>query len=109
MLTSLDKCDLFVSEHILEETAVHLADKFRMPTETVLQIIAFLRTEATLIEPASIPVDACRDSDDLPVLGTAQAAEADYLVSGDKDLLVMEHFGKTEIITPRQLYEILRA
>ena len=46
---------------------------------------------------------------DVPVLGTAQAAHADFLVTGDKDLLILKRFGNTAIVTPRQFYEKLAA
>ena len=29
-----------------------------------------LRTYITVVEPLKVPADACRDADDLPVLGT---------------------------------------
>lgn len=109
MQTCLERHDLFTSEHLLRETAEHLADKYRMKKEPIAEIIELLREESTLVEAAGVPADACRDPDDLPVLGTAQAAEADYLVTGDKDLLVLLRFGKTEIVTPRQFYEKLLA
>ena len=81
----------------------------KLPTGEVEKIVAFLRTESTIIEPATVTHDSCHDPADLPVLGTAQAAGADYLVTGDKDLLVLQRFGKFEIISPRKLYERLHA
>ena len=53
---------------------------------------------AEIVEPASIPEDTLRDCADAPVLGTFLAANADYLITGDKDLLaVADQFS---IITP---------
>lgn len=44
-------------------------------------------------------VSACRDQKDNFLLSLAQDGEADFLLSGDQDLLVLEQFGKTQIIT----------
>jgi predicted nucleic acid-binding protein len=50
---------------------------------------------------------AVRDSDDDAVLGTAIAGEADYLVTGDEDLLSLSTFRDVAIVTPRQFLAIL--
>ena len=49
-----------------------------------------------LIEVASI-VTICRDSKDNFLLALAKDGKADYLLTGDKDLLELKKFGKTKI------------
>lgn len=49
----------------------------------------------------------CRDPKDDYLLALAQEAKADYLLTGDKDLLVLEYIGKTQIITVSFFEEIL--
>lgn len=44
-------------------------------------------------------VDICRDSNDNFLLELAKDSKADYLLTGDKDLLELKKFGKTRIIT----------
>jgi predicted nucleic acid-binding protein len=44
----------------------------------------------------------CRDPKDDFILECAQTGNADLIVTGDKDLLSLERFGATEILTPRQ-------
>jgi len=44
---------------------------------------------AEVVEPAAEADEALRDSADQMVLGTLRAAKADYLITGDKDLLVL--------------------
>ena len=58
--------------------------------------------------PVHVSEDACRDKDDLPLLGLAQAASADCIVTGDKDLLVLERFGSIPIYSPRAFADSLR-
>jgi putative PIN family toxin of toxin-antitoxin system len=54
---------------------------------------AILRTldrVGAFVSPALIPADIIRDKKDHHIVGTAIAGNADYLVSGDKDLLVIQ-------------------
>ena len=46
-----------------------------------------------------------RDPDDDKFLGCAKDAKALYIVSGDKDLLVLEKFEDVEIITAKAFWE----
>ena len=43
-------------------------------------------------------VNICRDEKDNFLLALAQDSEADFLLTGDKDLLVLNPFGKTQIL-----------
>ncbi len=49
-----------------------------------------------------------KDQDDAIYLETVQACGADYLVSGDSDLLSLKMFGKTQIVSPKEFVEVLR-
>ena len=53
----------------------------------------------------------CRDPDDDAILGTAVAGNADCIVTGDSDLLVLERFQDVDIISPSEFaeYEVGRA
>ena len=54
-----------------------------------------------MIEPRT-QVKLSRDPDDDKFLGCAKDAKALYIVSGDKDLLVLERYENIEIITARE-------
>lgn len=49
--------------------------------------------------------DLCRDPDDNKFLDCARDSKALYIVSGDKDLLVLEHYENTDIITAKEFCE----
>ena len=54
-------------------------------------------------------VDVSPDSADNFLFALAQASQADYLVTGDKaDVLAIGRHGKTQVVTARQLVEILK-
>ena len=44
----------------------------------------------------------CRDPKDDFILECAETGRADLIVTGDKDLLSLASYGRTEIVTPRQ-------
>ncbi len=50
-------------------------------------------------------VNACRDVKDNFILETAVNGGADYIITGDKDLLVLNPFKRIEIITFRDFKE----
>ena len=102
-----DSHQLVLSEPILSEVREHLQDKFRHSPSMADERISFLREAAEIVVPAAVPADACRDRDDLPVLGTALAGRADCLVTGDKDLLDLREFGGCPISPPRQFWQHL--
>lgn len=84
--------------------------KFQLePTEKEALVADFLPFAETLKDPASkVPLTPCRDPEDDKYIILAVAAGADYLVTGDKDLLDYTGGGLT-IITPLQLRTILEA
>jgi predicted nucleic acid-binding protein len=44
---------------------------------------------ADIVEPAVEKYEALRDPADQPVMGTLLASQANYLITGDKDLLAL--------------------
>jgi predicted nucleic acid-binding protein len=52
-------------------------------------------------------VPKCRDPQDLPFLAVAFTGKADYLVTGDRDLLEIEGPVMCPIITPERLLEMV--
>ena len=53
------------------------------------------------------PAGEVRDEDDRIVLGTAKAYPSDFIISGDKDLLVLERFGSIPIFSPRRFIDFM--
>jgi uncharacterized protein len=54
----------------------------------------------TIPEVSPIP-PICRDPEDDKILTLAKQAAAEYLVTGDQDLSVINQYGLTRIVTPR--------
>lgn len=77
---------LVVSAVLRKETERVLARKFGYSAGMIRRACGPLWKTATWVEP-EIRVDLCRDVDDNKVLECAIAGEADYVVTGDRDLL----------------------
>ena len=98
--------ELVLSAYIADEVRQKLLEKFHFPDKEVRQLQRLLLRVATLVEPAVLPPDACRDAQDLPVLGTAVAAGASLLVSVDKDLLSLSEFQGIAIVKPGEFWKL---
>ncbi len=60
-----------------------------------------------LIE-VEITITVCRDPKDNFLLALAKDGKADYLLTGDKDLLDLKKFGKTKIITIADFFKTIK-
>jgi uncharacterized protein len=76
--------------------------------EVILQ--AQVRQLAEVIAPPPLAQPVCRDPDDDAVLALALSAQADFVISGDDDLLSLHPFDGMQILTPAQgLQRVLAA
>ena len=67
-------------------------------------ILTPLITAMEIIEPVT-QVEICWDPDDNKFLGCAKDSHSLYIVSGDKDLLVIEKYENIQIITAKEFCE----
>lgn len=105
----IDSHDLIISEHILSEVHRILIDKLHHTPAMADERVALFRQISKTVLPVNVAANECRDPSDLPVLGTVLAGNADYLVSGDKDLLDLKVFRGCPIFSPREFWESLKS
>jgi len=103
---------LYTSRTLLDE----LLDTLERPKLTkrvgltgldVTEMIASYRRVATVKRPKSLDQAFSRDPDDDHVIACALAARADFLVTGDDDLLSLETVEALRIVSPAELLNIL--
>jgi putative PIN family toxin of toxin-antitoxin system len=99
--------EILLSEPLLDEIRRNLTKKVKLQRQTAVGIERLLRENGSLLEPAAVAADACRDAGDLHVLGLAKTGKADYLVTGDDDLLALNRFGRCRIVTLRQFWSLM--
>jgi len=99
------KLDVALSRYILDEMRRVLPRLSRctLTAEEIRELADLFLFLALIVEPAKLSAKELRDRNDLPVLGTLQASEADYLITGDKDLLVLAE--QYPIITPAEFWQ----
>jgi len=104
----LDKFEIIISEYIIKEISKKLTVKIKIPGEKVKEIIDFLMDSCTIFNYESLEKNICRDKKDDEILALAKGSNSKYVITGDKDLLVLTNFGDIKIINPRQLWEIAK-
>ena len=72
--------------------------------EDRIRFLNLLVKEAVLVEIAE-QIKACRDPKDDKFLALAVNGRADFIITGDDDLQVMNPFRKIDIISPREFIE----
>ncbi len=98
---------LIVCPIILQEFDRVLIKKFsatRNETRSALRIVS--EAIHSVVHPSQSVQSVCRDPDDEAILACALEARADYLVTGDGDLLELKVFKGIRIVTPRD-FELL--
>lgn len=111
LLFERDEVVLLFSEELLEELIrVAKRPKFRryFSEESIEELLRLFDYYGQLVEVSST-VEACRDPKDNFLLALARDGSADYLVTTDLDLLVLEEFEDTRILTFQKFEEGLEA
>lgn len=95
-----NKIRLLFSDELLDEfLEVTKKPKFRkfFSDKEITMLLEGIEEHADFIEVESI-VDVCRDKKDNFLLSLCLDAKADYLITGDEDLLTLKKFNKTSIV-----------
>jgi putative PIN family toxin of toxin-antitoxin system len=96
---------IVLCEGILKEIEEKLRFKLRVPPAIVAEYVRGLRNSAEIFEPEPVDMGICRDPDDLMILGLVYPANADVIITGDKDLLVITEYKGARILNPRSFWD----
>ena len=80
--------------------------KYGLSDQIIEDYLALLVTFGELVEPDRT-VEVCRDPDDNHVIEVALAGDAEFVVTGDEDLLVLEQFESVRFVTPQEFLAVL--
>jgi putative PIN family toxin of toxin-antitoxin system len=95
--------DLILCDGILQEFKRVLKKKFgASPHETSEALIILSEAALEIFGRTDSIAPICRDSDDDLILACAKDAFADYVVTGDEDLLVLKNYEGISIVNPRE-------
>lgn len=96
---------LVTSTQLLDELEDRMLTKFDYPGPSWRGLRTEMEGVADLVEVEEVP-SVCRDPDDDILLATAKAGKASWIVSGDKDLLVLGSYCGVEIVAPSRFLEL---
>ena len=96
-----EEIQLIFSDELLGEfIEVAQRPKFRrfFPLEELSELVGMIEEVAEFVDVTTDNITLCRDGKDNFLLCLARDASADYLITEDNDLLVLNPFEKTQII-----------
>jgi len=111
MITAVIDTNVFVSALIAGGTPLAVIESTRLGKSrslvTVDATINSIRAMANIVLPADVPEGAMRDPKDRIILACAIGGQADFMVSGDKDLTDLNVYEGIPILTPAQFLALL--
>ncbi len=95
---------LIISEVLFDELIEKLrepriAHKYNLNDQDIKDFVAELAVSGRIVFPTR-EIHVCRDEDDNRVLEAAVSARADFVVTTDEDLLVLDPFEEIRIVRP---------
>ena len=99
--------DLVLCDDIIREFEGILKKKFKLSSNDLYEITSIISEAASEILDHLIPVPRiCRDPNDDIIIACAIDAAADYIVTGDEDLLILKRYKDIIILNPRNFAAI---
>jgi hypothetical protein len=104
--------ELFTSPALLAElrgvlNRDALARRLEQNGDAVADAIALYTELSVSVSPAAVPRLVPRDADDDQVIAAALADGAEFVVSGDRDLLTLGSRGNIRMLTPAEAVRLL--
>lgn len=101
----IDSHRIFISPGIITEVLEKLLTKFRVKVSELKRVKDFLLNVSHKIDPKG-PIPTVReDKDDNNILHLSEFVDADLIITGDKDLLVLKKYSNAKIINLRMFME----
>ena len=94
--------NLVLSDDIICEFKNTLTKKFKISSAYISEITSIVTEAASeIIDETTSIARTCRDKNDDMIIACAVSSTADYIVTGDEDLLVLKRYKNIVIINPR--------
>ncbi len=111
LLAENQQITIFVSEVLLTELEITLnrlkfQPKIKAQDSTVEVLMDTAQRLSNSIPITSVDVPQLRDPKDAMILATALSANAEAIITGDRDLLILTEFAGIPILTPQNFLEL---
>jgi len=94
--------NLVLCDDIIRKFEGILSKKFKLASTDISEILGIVSEAASEILHKLSPIpNICRDPNDDMIIACAIDAAADYIVTGDEDLLILKKYKDIVIINPR--------
>lgn len=103
---------LVLSEHLFRELERTLGKRYftrKLSPSQIDRFLATLRTQGDMTSVSGTPSRIATHPEDDLVLAAVASAQADYLVTGDRQLQALGTFGHAAIVSPAEFIAILDA
>ena len=108
-LAIANKIKSVTSPEILEEVEVVLYEGFpQVPYARIEEIMRDILSYSQLVISSKITVKKLRDLKDTKIIACALSAKAGYIVTGDKDLLVLKEYKGIRIANPKTFLDLFK-
>lgn len=110
LLAETQQIVVFASEPLFGELETTLRrpkfeQKIQSLDTTVEEILEGIRLLLQWCQPIAVDVPQLRDPKDLIIIATTVGANAEILVTGDRDLLILNEFEGIPILTPQKFLD----
>ncbi len=99
-------CRAYICREIVEEFVSKMAHKFRLSPTDIERLTELMCSIAHTVEISGLLRAVPEDPDDDKVIECAVVADADYIVTGDRDLLRLEKYQNIAIVSPAEFYQV---
>lgn len=99
--------EVYSGEWILEEIEEKLPLRFGATARNAARLTRYARRNTRITQPPAPIPTVCRDPDDDEVLALAVTAGCGWVVTGDKNLLVLDGYEGIRIVTVRQFADAM--
>ncbi len=87
----------------------HLKDHYHLSSRDIHDFFTLIKDTALLITDPGVVSAQLRDPDDLAGLAYALAGDAEYIITGDHDLLDLHSFEGVQIVRPSLFLQFLHS
>ena len=106
VLNGLD--ELFITDEIIQEIiSVMSSNKFTVNNNEIDDYVKIIEKYSKKIVSENVSVLISRDQDDNKILQCAFDGNVDYIITGDKDLLVLIEYESIKIMKPKEYLELI--
>jgi putative PIN family toxin of toxin-antitoxin system len=100
--------ELFITDEIIEKIASVMGNrKFNANSSEIEDYVEIIEKYSKKTVSKNVPESISRDKDDDKILQCGFNGNVDFIITGDKDLLVLKEYKAIKIMTPKDYLEIV--